>query len=46
MIDVIVVVLVTALYEHRSIIKHDINKMRPVPKTEHYHMTAMLFKIL
>ena len=48
MINVIVVVFVTALYEHRSISKHaiDKNKMRPGPKIKHYHTIAMLFKIL
>ena len=35
-----------ALYEHRSTIKHAINKtkMRPASKIEHYHITAMLCK--
>jgi len=42
-----VVVFVIALYEHRSVIKHAIDKtkMLPRPKTEHYQMIAMLFKI-
>jgi len=36
MFDVIIVVFVTALYEHRSIMKHDIDKtkMRPGPEIE------------
>jgi len=43
--NVIVVVFITALYEQRSIIKHstDKTKMWPGPKSEHYHMIAMLF---
>jgi len=47
MIDV-VVVFITALYEHRSILKHAIDKtkMQSGPKIEHYHIIAMLFKIL
>jgi len=45
MVDVIVV-FITVLYKHRSVIKHAIDKMRPGPKIEHYHMIAMLFKIL
>ena len=42
-----IIVVDTALYKHRSVIKHAINKtkMRPGPKIEHYHMIAMLFKI-
>jgi len=42
----IVTVVITAVYEHRSIIKHAIDetKMRPGPKIEHYHMIAMLLK--
>jgi len=46
MVDAIV--FITALYEHRSVIKHavDNTKMRPGPKIEYYHMIAMLFKIL
>jgi len=48
MINVTAVVFITALREHRSIIKHTINKtkMRPGPKIEHCHMIAKLFKIL
>jgi len=46
MVDV--TVFITAPYEHTSVIKHavDKTKMRPGPKIEHYHMLAMLFKIL
>jgi len=42
------VVFVTAVYEHRSVIKYpiDTTKMQPGSKTELYHMTAMLFNIL
>jgi len=45
MIDV---VFVAELYEHRSVIKDAIDKtkMRPGPKIEHFHIIAMLFKIL
>jgi len=41
-------VLFAAFYEHRSVIKHANNKtkMRPGDKIEHYHMIAMLYKIL
>jgi len=44
----VVVVFITALYEHSSVLKHAIDKtkMRPGPKIEQYHMIAMLFKTL
>jgi len=42
-----IVVFVTTLYEHRSIIKHAIDKtkMWPGSKIEHYQVIAMLFRI-